>query len=186
VFSKLSRYRRVPDIAVVDARGRVVAAKDFRPLPEVTGTFTHTVDAGDRLDQLASGYYGQPLQYWHICDANPQILSPFDLLDHETLTTSRFPVTVTAGAPPWAALIARLSATVAVVEVTVEEDVTPVPQPGGAVVERVDRAVLVTYNPARVDAPTLSDAIRATGFSVGQPQDEGQLGQPIVIPPSVS
>jgi hypothetical protein len=186
MFSKLSRYRRVPDIAVVDARGRVVAAKDFRPLPEVTGTFTHTVDSGDRLDQLASGYYGQPLQYWHICDANPGILSPLDLLDRETLATSRFPVTVAVGPPPWAVLIAGLSGTVGVTDVTVEEDVTPVPQPGGAVVERVDRAVLVTYNRAKVDAPALSDTIRSAGFSVGQAQDVGRLGQPLVIPPSVS
>ena len=60
MFSKQSRYRRVPDIAVPDARGRVLAAKDIRPLPDVTGTFRHTVNSGDRLDQLAYSYYGEP------------------------------------------------------------------------------------------------------------------------------
>ena len=34
------------------------------------------MNAGDRLDQLAYKYYGQPLQWWHICDANPDFLSP--------------------------------------------------------------------------------------------------------------
>ncbi|WP_273942475.1 hypothetical protein [Kutzneria chonburiensis] len=96
MFGKLSRYRRVPDIAVADARGRVVAAKDFRPLPEVTGTFTHTVDSGDRLDQLAFTYYGQPLQYWHVCDANPEFLSPLSLLAKDPVVTVRFPVSAPA------------------------------------------------------------------------------------------
>ena len=53
MFSNSSRYRNVPDVAVPDARGRIVLSKDIRPLPEVTGTFRHTVNASDRLDQLA-------------------------------------------------------------------------------------------------------------------------------------
>ncbi|MFJ6079980.1 hypothetical protein ACIQI8_01165 [Streptomyces sp. NPDC092369] len=186
MFDKLSRYLDVPDIAVADARGRVVAAKDVRPLPEVTGTFTHTVDSGDRLDQLAFAYYRQPLQYWHICDANPEFLSPLDLLDGGPLATHRFPLSVRQGTPPWAALVRELSRTVGVDEVTVIDDVTAVSQPGGAVVEQVVRAVLVTHARASVDAQALSAVIRSTGFGVGIPVEQGRLGRPVVVPPQVS
>jgi hypothetical protein len=193
VFSKLSRYRRVPDTAVPDARGRVLAAKDIRPLPDVTGTFQHTVDSGDRLDQLAYSYYGQPLQYWHICDANPQFLSPLTLLGKEPVTTTRFPVSVAAGDPPWAAALHALSTTVGVEDVLAEEDVDLVEQRqtvGGqqviVVVKRFNRAMLVTYNRLVVDATALSAVIAGAGFTVGPPVDSGQLGQPIVIPPAVT
>ena len=57
-------------------KGAMLAAKDLRLLPDVSGTFRHTVDSGDRLDQLAYKYYSQPLQWWNICDANPEFLSP--------------------------------------------------------------------------------------------------------------
>jgi hypothetical protein len=193
VFSKLSRYRRVPDTAVPDARGRVLAAKDSRPLPDVTGTFQHTVDSGDRLDQLAYSYYGQPLQYWHICDANPQFLSPLTLLGKEPVTTTRFPVSVAAGDPPWAAAMHALSATVGVEDVTAEEDVDLVEQRrtvGGqqvtVVVKQFSRALRVTYNRLVVDGTALSAVIVAAGFTVGPPADTGQLGQQIVIPPAVT
>jgi len=193
VFSKLSRYRRVPDVAVPDAQGRVLAAKDIRTLPEVTGTFAHTVDSGDRLDQLAFTYYGQPLQYWHICDANPQFLSPLALLDKEPVVTTRFPLTAPAGGPLWAALLDALSAAVGVQDVTVVEDVALVPQQqtvGGqqvtVMVERYTRAVLVTYNRINLSAPAVAAVIAAAGFGVGPPVDGGQLGQQIIIPVAVS
>lgn len=182
MFSALSRYRQVPDIAVPDARGRVVAAKDLRPLPPVTGTFTHTVDSGDRLDRLAFSYYRQPLRYWHICDANPDFLSPLDLLDGGPLVTHRFPLTAGPGAPPWARLLRTLSTTVGVAEVNVVDEVTPLPQPGGAVVERVDLAVLVTQVRAGADVEALAEAIRSTGFTVGPPVEQGRLGRPVVVP----
>jgi hypothetical protein len=193
MFTALSRYRRVPDVAAIDAAGRVLPSKDIRPLPEVTGTFTHTVDSGDRLDQLAFTYYNQPLQYWHICDANSQFLSPLALLDKEPLTTTRFPVSAPAGAPPWAALLAALAGIVGVEDVTVVEDVALVPQRqtvGGqqvtVIVESLTRSVLVRYNRLNVDAPALSAAMAGAGFTVGPPVDGRQLGQQITIPPAVS
>lgn len=39
----------------------------------------HRVVGGERLDQLAQRYYGDPLKYWLICDANDAIF-PEDLL----------------------------------------------------------------------------------------------------------
>ncbi len=40
----------------------------------------HLVQAGDRLDLLAWRYFGDPLQYWRIADANPT-LDPDELLE---------------------------------------------------------------------------------------------------------
>lgn len=39
----------------------------------------HRVVEGERLDQLAQRYYGDPLLFWLICDANDAIF-PEDLL----------------------------------------------------------------------------------------------------------
>ena len=180
MFSRISRYRPVPDIAVIDARARVVAAKDSRPLPAVTGTFRHTVLAGDRVDALAQRYYGQPLSYWHICDANPTELSPFALVDDEPLTTTTFPLTAPAGPPPWSALRQQVSALVGVESVAVRED--PVPgRPTQFVL-----SVAVTYNRLNVAAKDVGDAIDRSGFTAGPPADGGGLGRQIVIPPAVT
>ena len=193
MFSPSSRYRQVPDVAVLDARGRVLAAKDLRPLPEVTGTFRHTVNAGDRLVQLGYSYYGRPLDYWHICDGNPQFLSPLALLDQESVGTSRFPVSVPTGNPPWAAVLRALSSTVGVQEVTVEEEIDLVEQRQTVsgqsvtvVVKQFNRALLVTHNQLTVDPVALTAVIAAAGFTVGTPVHRGQLGRPIVIPPAVN
>lgn len=193
MFTKQSRYRRVPDVVVPDARGRVLTAKDIRPLPDVTGTFRHTVNSGDRLDQLAYSYYGNPLHYWHICDANPPFLSPLALLDKEPVTTTRFPVTVPSGDPPWAAALRALSGTAGVEKAMVGEDIalaeqrqTVGGQPVTVVVKRFSRALMVTFNRLTVNAPTLAAVITAAGFVVGPPVESGQLGQQIVIPPAVS
>lgn len=102
MFTKTSRYWAVPDITVPDSQGRVLPAKDIRLLPTVTGTFQHLVSQGDRLDQLAYTYYGQPLDWWHISDANPAILSPLALLGDGPVTTIRLLVTVASGTPSWA------------------------------------------------------------------------------------
>ncbi|MFD4631505.1 hypothetical protein ACFVYR_25750 [Streptomyces sp. NPDC058284] len=193
MFSKLSRYRTVPDVVSPDARGRILAAKGVRPLPGTPGALEHTVDSGDRLDQLAASYYGQPLHYWHICDANPLFLSPLELLGQEPVTSTHFPLTTAAKDPPWAALIAALSAVNGVRDVTVAEDVELVPQTQTVsgqqvtvIVERFTRAVVVTYHRIDVQAQDLTALIAARGFDVGPPVDRGRLGQPIAIPAAVS
>src|SRR5262249_55961779 len=121
MFSKLSRYRKLPDVTAPDPRGRTLASKDLRLLPEVTGTFRHTVDGGDRLDQLAYKYYSQPLFWWNICDANPGFLSPLSLLGKDPVVTTRFPVVAAvSAAPAWAALFAAMNATSGVEDVRID------------------------------------------------------------------
>jgi Phage Tail Protein X len=192
VFSKLSRYRKVPDAAVPDPRGRVLAAKDVRLVPAVTGSFRHTVAAGDRLDELATRYYGQPLHYWHICDANPGFLSPLALLDREPVVTTDFPLAMADGAPPpWPALIPALARVLGVETVVALEDVEIVPRErviGGTTVtvfvEHRSRRIRITYNRLNVQADALAGRIRAAGVQVEAPVHIGQLGQQIVIPPA--
>ena len=45
----------------------------------MTSRREHRVVVGERLDQLAQRYYGDPLKYWLICDANDTIF-PEDLM----------------------------------------------------------------------------------------------------------
>ncbi|WP_218105296.1 tail protein X [Micromonospora rhizosphaerae] len=188
MFDRQSRYRDVPDVTVPDARGRMVLAKDVRVTPPVTGTFRHVVTAGDRLDQLAWQYYGRPLQFWRICDANPEFLSPLALVDQETIGTVRVPVAV-SGDPPWAVLLAKLTATAGVDGVLVDDDTRLARRPrtvdGREVTVTVaepDRAVVITFHRASVGVAALIEVIRAAGFTAGAPADAGQVGQPIVVP----
>src|ERR1700736_919019 len=152
MFSKISRYRKAADVTAPDSHGCTLAAKDLRLVPDVSGTFRHTVDAGDRLDQLAYKYYSQPTQWWNICDANPEFLFPLALLGKDAIVTTRFPVTV-PGPPPWAALYRTVREMLGVEDVQISEGIQLVAQQvtvGGqtitASVEQFSRAVLVTYN----------------------------------------
>ena len=85
MFSKISRYRKLPDVVTIDVQGRRLESKSLRLLPEVTGIFLHTVESGDRLDHLAYKYYKQPRKWWRICDANPEFPSPQALLGKESI-----------------------------------------------------------------------------------------------------
>jgi hypothetical protein len=189
VFSKISRYRKLPNVTALDAQGRLLASKELRLLPQVTGTFRHTVDSGDRLDQLGYKYYSQPLQWWNIADANPKFLSPLALIGKDAVVTTRFPVDI-AGVPPWSSLLQALQSVLGVEDVEIEEDTQLVQQTvvvGGqtitAFVEQFTRFVLVTYNRLSVTPAALATSIAAVGFTVMPFVDADQVGQEIIIPP---
>jgi hypothetical protein len=193
MFSKSSRYWAVPDITVPDARGRVLPAKDIRLLPTVTGTFQHVLSQGDRLDQLAYAYYGRPLNWWHISDANPGILSPLALVGDEPLTTTRMPVTAAGGTPSWAGLLRGLGALAGVEHVGIQDEIQYVAQTQQAdgqqvtmTVERVVSAVLVTFNSLVTSAGAINEAITAAGFTPGAGEQAGQVGRQITIPPALT
>ncbi len=122
MFSKFSRYRKLPDDVIADARGRTLPAKALRLLPQVPGDFFHTVEEIDRLDHLAFKYYEQPTKWWHICDANPDFMSPLALLGAEPLVTTRFTLVFPRPAPPWAALFRELAEKRGVVQVRVDDE----------------------------------------------------------------
>lgn len=72
-FPANSRYNGVPTLEHVFADGREVTylARRFVPPQERFTPFAnHVVGAGDRLDNLAARYLGDPEQYWKLCDAN--------------------------------------------------------------------------------------------------------------------
>jgi hypothetical protein len=71
------------------------------PQPDIySNTSKYTVAIGDRLDNLASKFLGDPLLYWMICDAN-------GVVDPDELTSSseigrRIQVPAVANVPPGA------------------------------------------------------------------------------------
>jgi hypothetical protein len=189
MFSSFSRYRKLPNVVTTDAKGRTLASKALRPLPSVSGTFQHTVTDGDRLDHVAFTYYQQPTKWWRINDANPEFLSPQELLGKEPVVTERFPVTFNGPQPPWAALTRSLNERAGIETVTVSETVQLAPESrtvGSKTVivqaERFTRAVVVTYNLLAVTADTIRGLITAAGFVVGQAERVSRVGQPITIP----
>jgi|PlaIllAssembly_1097288.scaffolds.fasta_scaffold00032_3 hypothetical protein len=68
-----SRYAQVPTRTYVAPDGRVIEYGAPRPIPDParhTPLARHRVESPQRLDLLAAQYYGDPEQYWRICDAN--------------------------------------------------------------------------------------------------------------------
>ena len=68
-----SRYFNLPTATLVAADGRTVVflRRRFVPPPERFALIQeHTVVVGDRLDNLAASYLGDPEQFWRVCDAN--------------------------------------------------------------------------------------------------------------------
>lgn len=68
-----SRYARVAVRRYVAPDGREVTYLAARPMPQLeryTPLALHRIEVARRLDLLADHYYGDPEQYWRICDAN--------------------------------------------------------------------------------------------------------------------
>jgi hypothetical protein len=77
-----SRYYGFPIEKLTRADGVQIAYLQRRivPQPDIyTSLQDHVVVDGDRLDNLAAKYLGDPILYWIICDANGTV-------DPETLT----------------------------------------------------------------------------------------------------
>ena len=72
-FPPTSRYYGLATISAEHADGQTVIYLDRRIVP-LPSTFrllqTHTVTQGERLDNIANAYLGDPLAFWRICDAN--------------------------------------------------------------------------------------------------------------------
>ena len=80
MFFSDSRYLNVKEYTVKDPLGRDVKVKRTRPTLNLAGSFQYTVKAGDRLDLLAGQFYHSSRKWWLICDANPGLMYPDDLL----------------------------------------------------------------------------------------------------------
>jgi hypothetical protein len=97
-FAPTSRYHGLDTLAVTAADGtsRVYLARRFVPPPERFALQQlHFVAAGERLDQLAARYFGDPEMFWVLCDANGAV-RPDELVE---VVGRRLRVTLPEGVP---------------------------------------------------------------------------------------
>jgi hypothetical protein len=80
MFTPRSRYASVPDGVYTDPGGRKIPFKRLRPIPtDLAVRSVYAVAPQDRFDLVAYAQYGDPEQFWRICDAN-RGMWPDDLL----------------------------------------------------------------------------------------------------------
>lgn len=82
-FPPNSRYNGLPVFVHTSPDGREMPylARRFVPASDRFSTLaTHLVIEGDRLDNLAARYLGDPEQFWKLCDANG-VLRPDELVE---------------------------------------------------------------------------------------------------------
>jgi len=75
-FPPNSRYYGHETAELETAEGKTVAylRRRFVPPPERFALLVeHTVTEGERLDNIAAQYLGDPEQFWRLCDANGAI-----------------------------------------------------------------------------------------------------------------
>lgn len=73
LFPSTSRYYGLPAGVhqTADGRSLMYVTRRFVPPPERFALLQeHAVVEGDRLDNVAHHYIGDPQQYWRICDGN--------------------------------------------------------------------------------------------------------------------
>ena len=82
-FPATSRYHGIETATLVTTDGKMIVylRRRFIPSPErFTLLQEHTVIQGDRLDNLAARYLGDPEQFWRLCDANG-VMRPDELTE---------------------------------------------------------------------------------------------------------
>lgn len=80
MFTATSRYSNLETAVYEDPSGRMMVYVRRRFVPAFDGSVLveHSVVERDRLDVITARYFGDPEQFWRICDANT-ILLPDDL-----------------------------------------------------------------------------------------------------------
>lgn len=98
LFSDTSRYASTPAATLETLDGRTVVYLQRRFVPPAERfdlLVEHTVQQGDRLDNVTAQYLGDPEQFWRLCDANGA-MQPDEL----TATVGRFlRITLPEGIP---------------------------------------------------------------------------------------
>ena len=82
IFPPTSRYALTATTTLERNDGTVVAylTRRFVPQPEWFATLQwHQVKQSERLDNIAASYFGDPEQFWKLCDAN-RALQPQELV----------------------------------------------------------------------------------------------------------
>jgi hypothetical protein len=79
MFASGSRYERVPQAVYTRRGARSIPYVLLRTFPEPAPTQrTIVLRDGDRLDIVSFRFYGDPEQFWRICDGN-RVLRPEDV-----------------------------------------------------------------------------------------------------------
>jgi hypothetical protein len=160
MFSKGSRYRKVPESSPVNAQGERQRGIDLRVIPRADGRFAHTVREGERLDLLAFKYYCDPTRWWQIGDANPAEPFPPSLLDRRPIVAERFVLEYATFAVRYAQLFTALDA---VGRATPLENLSEAPSTAPRFLETT---VLVTYPEAFATRDLIVAEIEASGFNL--------------------
>lgn len=83
IFPITSRYHSVETATLDTGEGKktIYLRRRFVPPPERFELLQeHPVTQGDRLDNVATQYLGDPEQFWQLCDANAA-MRPDELID---------------------------------------------------------------------------------------------------------
>jgi hypothetical protein len=97
-FAPNSRYAATSTNTLMTPDGATITYLERRFLPQSSTLALqtrHRVALGDRLDNIAAEYMGDPLQFWQICDANDAV-NPDDLT---TTVGAVLRITLPAGVP---------------------------------------------------------------------------------------
>lgn len=97
-FSPFSRYAGTGTATLELAGGGAVVylQRRFVPAPERFALLQwHTVRDGERIDQVAAQYLGDPEQFWRVCDANRAMLPAWLL----AMPGGRLRITLPEGMP---------------------------------------------------------------------------------------
>lgn len=97
-FPATSRYHGTDTatLEIADGKAVIYLRRRFILPPERFALFQeHTVIQGDRLDNLAAQYLGDPEQFWRLCDANAA-MRPDELTEH---IGSKLRITLPEGIP---------------------------------------------------------------------------------------
>lgn len=73
LFPPTSRYHGLETATMKDPTGKTViyVLRRFLPSPDRFALLQeHAVAQGERLDNITAQYFGDPEQFWRICDAN--------------------------------------------------------------------------------------------------------------------
>jgi len=186
MFSKISRYRNLPELIGTDALGRAIRTKDLRPAPDAPAILRHILADTDRLDHLAYKYYREPRKWWRIADANGDFPDPLALLGQGARATGKFPLSGPGREP---ALQADLRALPGIVDVAREEALELVPrvvveagQPVEITIEAREPALVIVYNRFVIERFAIMDRFEAHGFDRVPPLPVGRAGKSIAIP----
>lgn len=98
MFSINSRYYGIATATLETAGGNSISyvRRRFVPPPENFALLLeHVVTEGERLDNIATHYLGDPEQYWRLCDANGAI-RPEELIE---TVGGRIRITLPEGIP---------------------------------------------------------------------------------------